>query len=92
MPRLEPPWMITERKHESLADAAAVGFTRKPAGLTSAHEVLERDSIVVHQKSNSVIRNWIRSLLHAKAISKMFATHPPIAQRNAFQKAMDSLS
>jgi heat shock protein HtpX len=80
------------RKRESLADATAVAFTRNPAGLRSALEVLERDSTVVRQKSNSIAHIWIESPLDAKAVSKMFATHPPIAERIAVLKAMESLN
>jgi heat shock protein HtpX len=80
------------RKRESLADATAVAFTRNPAGLRSALEVLERDSTVVHQKSNSIAHIWIESPLDAKALSKMFSTHPPIAERIAVLKAMESLN
>jgi heat shock protein HtpX len=80
------------RKRESLADATAVAFTRNPAGLRSALEVLERDSTVVHQKSNSIAHIWIESPLDAKAVSKMFSTHPPISERIAVLKAMESLN
>ena len=80
------------RKRESLADATAVAVTRNPAGLRSALEVLERDSTVVHQKSNSIAHIWIESPLDAKAVSKMFSTHPPIAERIAVLKAMESLN
>jgi heat shock protein HtpX len=55
-------------------------------------EVLERDSTVVHQKSNSIAHIWIESPLDAKAVSKMFSTHPPIAERIAVLKAMESLN
>lgn len=80
------------RKRESLADATAVAFTRNPAGLRSALEVLERDSTIVRQKSNSIAHIWIESPLDAKAVSKMFSTHPPIAERIAVLKAMESLN
>ena len=80
------------RKRESLADATGVAFTRNPAGLRSALEVLERDSTVVHQKSKSIAHIWIESPLDAKAVSKMFSTHPPIAERIAVLKAMESLN
>jgi heat shock protein HtpX len=80
------------RKRESLADATAVAFTRNPAGLRSALEVLASDSTVVRQKSNSIAHIWIESPLDAKAVSKMFSTHPPIAERIAVLKAMESLN
>jgi heat shock protein HtpX len=80
------------RKRESLADATAVAFTRNPAGLRSALEVLAADSTVVRQKSTAVAHIWIESPLDAKAVSKMFASHPPIQERIATLRAMESLN
>lgn len=80
------------RKRESLADATAVAFTRNPAGLRSALEVLAADSTVVHQKSTSVAHIWIESPLDGTSVSKLFSTHPPIAERIAVLKAMESLN
>ena len=80
------------RKRESLADATAVAFTRNPAGLRSALEVLASDSTVVRQKSTSVAHIWIESPLDGKSVSKLFSTHPPIAERIAVLKAMESLN
>jgi heat shock protein HtpX len=78
------------RRRESLADATAVSFTRNPAGLRKALEVLAADSTVVHQKSNAVAHIWIESPLDGKAVSKMFSTHPPIQERIATLRAMES--
>ena len=80
------------RKRESLADATAVAFTRNPAGLRSALEVLASDSTVVHQKSTSVAHIWIESPLDSTSVSKLFSTHPPIAERISVLKAMESLN
>jgi heat shock protein HtpX len=80
------------RKRESLADATAVSFTRNPAGLRSALEVLAADSTVVRQRSTAVAHIWIESPLDAKSVSKMFSTHPPIQDRIAVLKSMESLS
>jgi len=80
------------RKRESLADATAVAFTRNPAGLRSALEVLAADSTVVRQKSTSVAHIWIESPLDGTSVSKLFSTHPPIAERIAVLKAMESLN
>ena len=79
------------RKRESLADATAVSFTRNPAGLRSALEVLASDSTVVHQRSTAVAHIWIESPLDSKSVSKLFSTHPPIAERIAVLKSMESL-
>ena len=80
------------RKRESLADATAVSFTRNPAGLRSALEVLARDSTVVQQRSTAVAHIWIESPLDAKSVSKLFSTHPPIEERIAVLRSMESLS
>jgi len=79
------------RRRESLADATAVSFTRNPAGLRRALETLAADSTVVRQKSNAVAHIWIESPLDGKAVSKMFATHPPIEERIETLRAMESL-
>ena len=80
------------RKRESLADATAVSFTRNPAGLRKALEVLAADTTVVRQKSNAVAHIWIESPLDGQTVSKMFSTHPPIQERIATLRAMESLS
>jgi heat shock protein HtpX len=77
------------RKRESLADATAVSFTRNPAGLRSALEVLAADSTVVRQRSTAVAHIWIESPLDSKSVSKMFSTHPPIQERIAVLKSME---
>jgi len=80
------------RKRESLADATAVSFTRNPAGLRSALEVLASDSTVVRQRSTAVAHIWIESPLDSKSVSKLFSTHPPIQERIAVLRSMESLS
>lgn len=80
------------RKRESLADATAVSFTRNPAGLRKALEQLAADSTVVQQRSNAVAHIWIESPLDSKSVSQLFATHPPIEERIATLRAMESLS
>jgi len=78
------------RKRESLADATAVSFTRNPAGLRSALEVLARDNTVVAARSSAVAHMYIQSPLDASAASRLFATHPPIQERIATLRAMES--
>jgi heat shock protein HtpX len=77
------------RKRESLADATAVAFTRNPTGLRRALESLAADTTVVQQKSNAVAHIWIESPLDDSSTSKLFATHPPIAERIALLKQME---
>lgn len=77
------------RRRESLADATAVSFTRNPAGLRSALEVLAADSTVVKAKSNAVAHVWIESPLDSSSVSKLFSTHPPLQERIATLRAME---
>ena len=78
------------RKREALADATAVSFTRNPAGLRTALEVLQRDSTVVHQRSTAVAHIWIESPLDSSSVSKLFATHPPLSERIATLRKMEA--
>jgi heat shock protein HtpX len=78
------------RRRESLADATAVSFTRNPAGLRSALEVLASDSTVVKARSNAVAHVWIESPLDTSSVSKLFATHPPLQERIATLRAMEN--
>lgn len=77
------------RKRESLADATAVDFTRNPAGLRKALQILAQDSTVVQQRSNAVAHIWIESPLDGKAVSRLFATHPPIEERIAILRKLE---
>ncbi len=78
------------RSREGLADATAVSFTRNPAGLRKALEKLAADSTVVRAHSNAVAHLWIECPLDtSKAVSKMFSTHPPIAERIAALRLME---
>jgi len=78
------------RKRESLADATAISFTRNPAGLRSALEVLARDTTVVQARSSAVAHMYIESPLDASAASRLFATHPPITERIATLRKMEA--
>ena len=78
------------RRREALADATAVQFTRNPTGLRKALEVLQSDSTVVSHASNAVAHFYIESPLDSQRVSKLFATHPPLSERIAILKAMES--
>jgi heat shock protein HtpX len=78
------------RKRESLADATAVAFTRNPAGLRAALEVLARDNTVVEARSSAVAHLYIESPLDASVASKLFATHPPIQERIETLRKMEA--
>jgi len=78
------------RRREALADATAIQFTRNPSGLRKALEVLQADSTVVTHASNAVAHLYIESPLDSSSVSKLFATHPPLSERIAILRAMES--
>ncbi|MFM1758361.1 MAG: hypothetical protein RL193_938 [Actinomycetota bacterium] len=78
------------RRREALADATAVQFTRNPSGLRKALEVLQADSTVVVHASNAVAHLYIESPLDSSSVSKLFATHPPLSERIAILRQMES--
>ena len=78
------------RRREALADATAVQFTRNPSGLRKALEVLQADSTVVTHASNAVAHLYIESPLDSSSVSKLFATHPPLSERIAILRTMES--
>ena len=78
------------RRREALADATAVQFTRNPSGLRKALEVLQADSTVVTHASNAVAHLYIESPLDSSSVSKLFATHPPLSERIATLRQMES--
>jgi len=82
------------RRREQLADATAVGYTRNPAGLRSALEVLEGDSTVVRHTSRATAHLWIESPLdRGRSVwNRLFDTHPPLSERIAVLRDMEQSS
>lgn len=80
------------RSRESLADATGVQFSRNPAGLRRALETLQSNETVVQARSTAFAHLWIESPLDASAGSKLFSTHPPLAERIAVLRQMEGQS
>ncbi|MHB0927333.1 MAG: M48 family metalloprotease [Candidatus Nanopelagicales bacterium] len=78
------------RSRESLADATGVALTRNPAGLRRALETLASDNTVVQQRSTAVAHVWIESPLDSSTVNKLFSTHPPLTERIALLRAMET--
>lgn len=79
------------RRREQLADATAISYTRNPAGLRSALEVLQQDSTVVRHTSRATSHLWIESPLDREGSrwNRMFDTHPPLSERIALLQEME---
>jgi heat shock protein HtpX len=50
---------------------------------------LQADSTVVTHASNAVAHLYIESPLDSSSVSKLFATHPPLAERIEILKLME---
>ena len=67
------------RRREQLADASAVQFTRNPDGLKGA--LLKIAGIDRHGRLASSRAPEVAHMLFAAGIDRVFATHPPLAER-----------
>jgi Zn-dependent protease with chaperone function len=67
------------RNRERLADASAVQFTRNPSGLVGA--LLKIAGVSAGSKLDSPDKEEVAHMLFAPGMSRLFATHPPIAER-----------
>lgn len=69
------------RQREYLADATSALTTRDPDGLASALAKLEQYGRPLRKANTSMAHLWISDPLRPGALSRLFATHPPIPQR-----------
>ncbi|MFH1291800.1 MAG: M48 family metallopeptidase [bacterium] len=73
--------LAISRKREYLADASASLLTRYPEGLARALEKINQDPQPMRRASNATAHLYIANPFKAKAISRIFSTHPPIEDR-----------
>jgi heat shock protein HtpX len=71
------------RQREYLADATSAEITRFPEGLASALQKLEDYSRPMKRQNTSMAHLWIADPLRPSLTSRLFSTHPPIADRIA---------
>jgi heat shock protein HtpX len=69
------------RQREYLADATSAMTTRDPDGLASALVKLGDFGRPLQRANTSMAHLWIADPLPPNALARMFATHPPIAER-----------
>jgi len=67
------------RQRERLADASAVQFTRNPLGLKDA--LIKIAGLQQGSKLVAADAEQVAHMLFAPGLSRMFATHPPVAER-----------
>ncbi|GAA1503287.1 heat shock protein HtpX [Agromyces terreus] len=73
--------LAVSRQREYLADATGAMTTRHPDALASALEKLEAYGRPMKRQNSSMAHLWIADPLKPGALSRLFATHPPIADR-----------
>ena len=71
------------RQREYLADATGALTTRDPDGLASALAKLETHAQPLRRENTSMAHLWFSDPLRPGAVSRLFATHPPIPDRIA---------
>ncbi|MFC4225016.1 M48 family metallopeptidase [Lysinibacter cavernae] len=73
--------LAVSRQREYLADATGALTTRHPEALASALHKLGEYSQPMQKQSTSMAHMWIANPLKAGGLDRLFATHPPIADR-----------
>lgn len=78
------------RKREYLADATGALATRYPEGLASALEKIEQNGSALTKQNTSTAHLFFANPLKGKTIASMFSTHPPIEDRIAKLRQMET--
>jgi len=73
--------LAVSRQREYLADATGALTTRHPDALASALNKLGEYGRPMRKQNTSMAHLWIADPLKPGAMAKLFATHPPIADR-----------
>jgi heat shock protein HtpX len=73
--------LAVSRQREYLADATGAMTTRHPDALARALAKLEAYGRPMKRQNSSMAHLWIADPLRPNALARMFATHPPIAER-----------
>lgn len=84
--------LAISRRREYLADASAVELTRNPNGLASALEKIAADQEVLEVANRATAHLYIANPVKKfeKRAKGIFSTHPPIEERIAVLRAMES--
>ncbi len=81
--------LAVSRKREFLADANAALLTRYPEGLARALEKIAQENLPLKRASSATAHLYIASPLRGK-LAKLFSTHPPIEERIAALRKMET--
>lgn len=83
--------LALSRRREALAIASAVELCRNPAGLIGALRKLQANDKPLGEMNHATAAMCIDDPLqhHESALHRLFATHPPIAERIAVLERME---
>ncbi len=82
--------LAVSRQREYLADATSAMTTRDPEGLASALAKLGRTSTALKHASSSSAHLFFANPLSGKGLASLFSTHPPIPERIARLRQMET--
>ena len=82
--------LAISRKREYLADATGALTTRYPEGLASALEKIEQTGSALKRQNTATAHFFFTNPLKGHSISNLFSTHPPIEERIARLKQMET--
>ncbi|MDQ5972616.1 MAG: heat shock protein HtpX [Patescibacteria group bacterium] len=82
--------LAVSRKREYLADATGALTTRYPEGLASALEKIAQTGSAVKHQNASTAHLYFANPLKGKSITNLFSTHPPIQDRVARLRQMET--
>lgn len=82
--------MAISRKREYLADATGALTTRYPEALADALEKIKHTGSTLHKQNASTAHLFFANPLKKGGLSSMFSTHPPIDDRIAKLRKMDT--
>jgi heat shock protein HtpX len=83
--------LAVSRKREYLADATGALTTRYPEGLASALEKISVNGSALQKQSTSTAHLFFANPIKGAAIGNLFSTHPPIEERIAKLRGMQSV-
>lgn len=82
--------LAVSRRREYLADASGALATRYPEGLASALEKISQTGSVMRRQNTSTAHFFFANPLKGKGITNLFSTHPPIQDRIARLRKMNT--
>lgn len=80
--------LAISRKREYLADASGALLTRYPEGLAAALEKIAADTEPLEAVNKATAHLYIVNPLKGEFVSRLFSTHPPIAERVRILRGM----